>query len=91
MHFSIILTIPALAGVAQWIECWPVNQGVTGSIASHGTCLGCKPDPWLGSYVRQSHIGVSFFLCFPPFPLSLKIKMNKIFLKKEKKNNPTLS
>ena len=24
----------ALAGVAQWIECWPVNQRVTGSIPS---------------------------------------------------------
>ena len=28
---------PALAGVAQWIECWPVNQRVTGSIPSQGT------------------------------------------------------
>ena len=26
----------ALAGVAQWIECWPVNQRVTGSIPSLG-------------------------------------------------------
>ena len=23
-------TLLALAGVAQWIECWPVNQNVTG-------------------------------------------------------------
>ena len=30
----------ALAGVAQWIECQPVNQRVTGSIPSQGTCLG---------------------------------------------------
>ena len=29
----------ALAGVAQWTECWPVNQRVTGSIPSQGTCL----------------------------------------------------
>ena len=33
----------ALAGVAQWIESWPVNQRVTGSIPSQGTCLGCWP------------------------------------------------
>ena len=26
--------------MAQWIECWPDNQSVTGSIPSQGTCLG---------------------------------------------------
>ena len=35
--------IYALAGVAQWIECWPANQKVTGSIPSQGTCLGYRP------------------------------------------------
>ena len=35
----------ALAGVAQWIERWPVNQKVVGSIPSQGTCLGCGPGP----------------------------------------------
>ena len=35
----------ALAGVAQWIECQPANQKVTGLIPSQGTCLGCGPDP----------------------------------------------
>ena len=30
----------ALAGEAQWIECWPVNQRVAGSIPSQGMCLG---------------------------------------------------
>ena len=35
----------ALAGVAQWIELQPVNQRVTGSIPSQGTCLGCVPGP----------------------------------------------
>ena len=30
----------ALAGVTQWIECWPVNQRVAGLIPSQGTCLG---------------------------------------------------
>ena len=38
----------AQAGVAQWIECQPVNQEVTGSIPSQGTCLGCRPGPQLG-------------------------------------------
>ena len=35
----------ALAGVAQWIECGPANQRVTGPIPSQGTCLGCGPGP----------------------------------------------
>ena len=35
----------ALAGVAQWSECRPVNQRVAGSIPSQGTCLGCGPGP----------------------------------------------
>ena len=39
------IIITALAGVAQWIECRPVNQRVAGSIPSQGTCLGCGPGP----------------------------------------------
>ena len=35
----------ALAGVAQWIECHPVNQRIASSIPSHGTGLGCWPVP----------------------------------------------
>ena len=35
----------ALVGVAQWIECWPANQRVAGSIPRQGTCLGCRPGP----------------------------------------------
>ena len=42
MHEKISL---ALAGVTQWIECWPSNQRVTSSIPSQGTYLGCKPCP----------------------------------------------
>ena len=34
-----------LAGVAQWIECWPVNSMVAGLIPSQGTCLGFGPVP----------------------------------------------
>ena len=58
----------ALAGVAQWTECWPVNQGVTGSIPSQGTCLGCGPGPQWGVWKRQPHIDVSHLLFLPPFP-----------------------
>ena len=38
----------AQAGVAQWIECWPVNPKVAGLIPSQGICLGCGPGLWLG-------------------------------------------
>ena len=37
--------ILALAGVAQWIECQPVNQRVASSIPSQGKCLGCWAGP----------------------------------------------
>ena len=40
MEIGIETDWPALVGVAQWIECWPVNQKVTGSIPHEGTCLG---------------------------------------------------
>ena len=33
----------ALAGVAQWVERWPMNQKAAHSIPSQGTCLGCGP------------------------------------------------
>ena len=39
----------ALADVAQWIKCWPVNQRAAGLIPSQGTCLGCG----LGSQERE--------------------------------------
>ena len=35
----------ALAGVAQWIECQPAHQRITGSIPSQGMYLGCRPGP----------------------------------------------
>ena len=58
----------ALAGVAQWIECLPVNQRVVSSIPSQGTCLGCGPGPQQGVCERQSHTDVSLPLFPPPFP-----------------------
>ena len=48
---DIITTVPlncnfdALPGVAQWIESWPVNQKVPGSIPNQGSCRGCGPGP----------------------------------------------
>ena len=35
----------ALAGMAQWIKRWSVNQRVAGSIPSQATCLDCGPGP----------------------------------------------
>ena len=71
----------ALVGVAQWIECGPVNQRVAGSIPSQGTCLGCGPGPQLGACEGQP-INISPLL-FPSLTLSLKI--NKILGKKKAK------
>ena len=57
----------ALVSVAQWLECRPVNQRVSGSIPSLGTCLGCRPGPWLGARKRQTHTDVSLLLFLLPF------------------------
>ena len=38
------------AGLAQWVERWPVNQKVTGSTPSQGTCLDYGPSPQLEAY-----------------------------------------
>ena len=57
-----------LAGVAQWIEHWPMNQTVTSLIPSQGTCLGCGPGPQWGVHKRQPHIDVSLPLFLPLFP-----------------------
>ena len=65
---------PALAGVAQWIEHQPVNQGVAGSIPSQGTCLSYRPGSPVGGHVRGNqsmfllHIDVSLPLFLFPFP-----------------------
>ena len=69
----------ALAVVVQWIECQPANQGVTGSIPSQDTCLGCKPDPQLWVCETQPHIDVSLPLFSLSLPLSLKIDKLKLF------------
>ena len=43
----------ALAGVAPWIGCWPANRGVTCSVPSRDTCLGCRPSALLGMWERE--------------------------------------
>ena len=58
----------ALAGVAQWIECLPVNQRVDGSILSQGTHLGCGPGSLWEVCDRQPDIDVSLPLFLHSFP-----------------------
>ena len=62
-----------LAGVAQGIERWTVNQRAAGLIPSQGTCLGCRPGSQEGAFKRQPHIDDSLPL-FPSLTLSLKNK-----------------
>ena len=62
----------ALAGAAQWIEHWPVNQRVSGSIPSQGTCLGCGPGyPVWGLQEATKH------WCFSPLSFSLPSSRSK--------------
>ena len=60
----ILKKVQALAGMAQWTECWSENQRVAGSIPSQGTCLGCRPGPQLGVCERQP-IDVSLHFSLP--------------------------
>ena len=64
-HKILFLT---LDGVAQWVECGPVNRRVAGSILDQGTCLGCGLGPQLGVCERQPHIDVSLPLFLLPLP-----------------------
>ena len=57
-----------LAAVAQWIESWPGNQRVTGSIPSLGHMPGLQVGPQWDVCERQPHIDVSLPLFLPPFP-----------------------
>ena len=66
----------AWAGVAQWIECQPVNQKVAGLIPSQGTCLGLQARSPSGGVQEAtnrcfSHTSMFLSLCFSlPPPLS---------------------
>ena len=44
------------------------TKGSLISIPSQGTCLSCRPGPWLGVHESQPHIDVSLPLFLPPFP-----------------------
>ena len=68
----------SLASVARWIEHWPVNQKVAGSIPSQSTYLGCGQAPSWGVQ-EETNCCVSYtsmFLSLSPFP-----SKNTIFLK----------
>ena len=52
--YSSLKAITALAGVAQWIECWPENQRVASLIPSQGTCLSAGQVPSEG-HVKGNH------------------------------------
>ena len=78
--------IPAMTGVAQWFECHPANRKVAGLIPGQGTCLGCGPGPPLGLCERTPVYVSLICQCFSPSlspSLSLSLKINKIFLKRE--------
>ena len=71
----------ALADVAQWIECWPMNQSVACLIPGQGMCLGGRPGPPVeNAHEWQPHIHVSLH-----FSLSSPLSKNKQ-IKSLKKN-----
>ena len=79
----------ALTGVAQWVEHWPANQKVAGSISGQGTCLDYGSDSQLGACERQLiHVTLACRYFSPSLPVSLKI--NKWNLKKKKPNKHIL-
>ena len=63
---------PALAGVAQWTERWPVNQRVTGLIPGWGTCQpGRVPSE---GRAKGNHTLMFLSVSFPFLPLCLEQK-----------------
>ena len=63
----------ALAGVAQWIECQPMNQRVASSIPSQSTFLGCGP----GQAPSRGCMRGNHTLMFFSFSLSLPLSPKK--------------
>ena len=58
-----------MAGVAQWVKYWPVNQKVTGLIPSQGVHAWVVGQvPVAGAWERRTHINVSLPLFLSPFP-----------------------
>ena len=65
----------ALAGVAQWIECWPENQKVPVVVGTHAWVAGQSP---AGSTQESNRLDVSLpHQCFSPF-LSPPSSLSKI-------------
>ena len=58
---SIIVYAPA--GVTQWIECWPGNQRVAGSIPIQGKC---QVPSWGRVRGKQTLMFLSFSFSLPP-------------------------
>ena len=73
---DLLKVLVTLAGVAQWIECQPVNWNTAGSNPSQGIWLGCGPGSswgrvrgnWSMYLLYLSHIDASLPLFLPPFP-----------------------
>ena len=67
-----MLFLYALTGVAQWVGHCPTKRKVAGPSPGQGTCLACRPGPWLGRMQEEtnrfflSHIDVSLPLFLPP-------------------------
>ena len=62
--------ITALAAVAQWIECQPVNKRVNGSIPTQGTCPGLWARSPVGGVREATHTLMSPLSFSLPSPLS---------------------
>ena len=68
----------ALAGVAQWIECWPGNQKVASPIPSPDTPV--RAQAWVADQVPSRGVGdATTHQCFSP-----SLPLNKIFFLKIK-------
>ena len=71
-HYTLLLraeTRSTLAGVVQWIECWPAKWKVTGWFRAHAWVVGV----WEASNRCISRTWIFFSLLYPSLPLSLKI------------------
>ena len=69
LHFKTPQVL-SLAGVAQRIECWPMNLKITSSIPSQGTCRVVGQVPSRG-LMRGNHTLMFLSLSFS-LPFSLK-------------------
>ena len=66
-----------LAGVAQWLEPWPVNQKVTNLIPSQRTFLGCGSGSLAGGMQEATDQCMSCTLTFLSLSFSLPSSLSK--------------